>query len=406
VFSNFRDDGPTPQSCQDCHMSSSYPGGPQPLSFKIASIQEASNMPQTENRLDQKDIDLTPRSPFGRHSLVGLNTFFNKFAQQFPDVLGIRIQDPMLTAKGVAPLATTYDSMIQQADSGTATAAVTKVATAGDRLVAAVRVENLAGHKFPSGVGFRRAFLTFEVLDATGNDLWASGRTDPTGVLTGPDGAPLSGEFMWQSQCKPQTGTQTFQPHYRTITRQDQAQIYQELVRDPRGRLTTSFLSLAEVVKDNRLLPRGWTPTVALAEKEGLGSPKLSAEALTHHILPKLPDGHGGQVDDPWYKPKADGGQGGGGDELTYDIPLADIKGTPASVRVTLYYQAIPPFYLQDRFCTTPNRPDTSRLFFVAGHVSLDSTRAEGWKLKVVSSGTVAVGGTVAETLPVARQGG
>ena len=32
-------------------------------------------------------------------------------------------------------------------------------------------------------------------------------------------------------------------------------------------------------------------------------------------------------------------------------------------------------------------------LFFVAGHVNLDSTRAEGWKLLVVSSGKVAVGG-------------
>ncbi len=52
--------------------------------------------------------------------------------------------------------------------------------------MAEVKVENLAGHKFPSGVGFRRAFLTFEVLDANGDDLWVSGRTDPTGVLVGP----------------------------------------------------------------------------------------------------------------------------------------------------------------------------------------------------------------------------
>jgi len=392
VFSDFRDGGPTPRSCQDCHMATTYPGVPGMLSSKIASIQEASNMPQTENRAPQSDIDLSPRSPFGRHTLVGLNVFFNQFAQQFPDILGIRVQDPMLGGKGIAPLATTYDSMIQQADTGTATAAVTKAETVDDQLVAEVRVENLAGHKFPSGVGFRRAFLTFEVLDAAGNDLWISGRADPTGVLIGPDGTPLSGEFMWQSECKPQTGTQSFQPHYTTITRQDQAQVYQELVRDPRGRLTTSFLSLADIVKDNRLLPRGWTPSVALAEKEGLGSPKLSAADLTHHILPDLPDGKGGQVNDPWYKPKTDGGKGGGGDELTYAIPLADIKSTPASVRVTLYYQAIPPFYLQDRFCTTPKQPDTARLFFVAGHASLDGTRAEGWKLKVVSSGTVAVG--------------
>ena len=65
-------------------------------------------------------------------------------------------------------------------------------------------------------------------------------------------------------------------------------------------------------------------------------------------------------MDDPWYKPKAKGGLGGGGDALTYSIPLAGSEGQPASVRVTLYYQAIPPFYLQDRFCTTPSRPDTA----------------------------------------------
>jgi cytochrome P460 len=392
VFSDFRDGGPTPRSCQNCHMTTAYPGLQGTLATKIASIQEASNMPQTENRAPASDIDLQPRSPFARHTLVGLNVFFNQFAQQFPDVLGIRIQDPMLGGKGVAPLATTYDSMIQQADTATAKVSVTGVRATPDRLVADVLVENLAGHKFPSGVGFRRAFLTFEVLDAAGHDLWVSGRADATGVLVGPDGRPIDGEFMWGSDCRPETAAeQKFQPHYQTITRQDQVQIYQELARDPRGRLTTSFLSLADEVKDNRLLPRGWTPDLALARREGLGSPKLSAEALVHRVLPDLPDGKGGEVDDPWYKPKAQGGLGGGGDALTYAIPLAGLAGKPAGVRVTLYYQSIPPFYLQDRFCTTPTRPDTARLFFVAGHASLDGTRAEGWKLQVVSSGTVAV---------------
>jgi hypothetical protein len=394
VFSDFRDGGPTPQSCQDCHMATSYPGLPGTLGTKIASIQEASNMPQTENRLAQSDIDLQLRTPYARHALVGLNTFFNEFAQQFPDILGIRIQDPMLGSRGVAPLTTTFNSMIQQADTGTAKVTVTKVGTAKDRLVAEVQVENLAGHKFPSGVSFRRVFLTFEVLDADGHDLWVSGRTTPTGVLVDAAGKPVAGEFMWQSECRPETAAeQTFQPHYRTITRQDQVQIYQELVRDPQGRLTTSFLSLADVVKDNRLLPRGWTPTVELARQNGLGSPKLSDADLVRRVLPDLPDGHGGEVHDPWYEPKSQGGLGGGGDALTYAVPLADLAGgQPASVRVTLYYQAIPPGYLQDRFCTTPALPDTSRLFFVAGHTDLDNTRAEGWKLQVVSSGVVAMG--------------
>ncbi|HSN85914.1 MAG TPA: cytochrome P460 family protein, partial [Thermoanaerobaculia bacterium] len=180
VFSDFRDGGATPRSCQSCHMATTYPGFPETLASKIASIQEASNMPQAENRRPESEIDLQTRSPFARHTLVGLNVFFNLFAQQFPDILGIRIQDPMLGGKGVAPLKTTYDSMIQQADAATATVSVTGLRLNRSDLVADVQVENLAGHKLPSGVGFRRAFLTFEVLDASGNPIWVSGRAAPT----------------------------------------------------------------------------------------------------------------------------------------------------------------------------------------------------------------------------------
>jgi len=169
-------------------------------------------------------------------------------------------------------------------------------------------------------------------------------------------------------------------------------QIYQELVRDPRGKLTTSFLAIAHDLKDNRLLPRGWDPSVERARKEGLGSAKLSAEGLIHDILPKLPGSGGREVKDPWYLSKSQGGLGGGGDALTYTIPLLDLKGRqPATVQARLFYQAIPPYYLQDRFCTASEKPDTSRLFFLTGHLDLAGTRAEGWKLLVVSSGAVAV---------------
>jgi hypothetical protein len=272
---------------------------------------------------------------------------------------------------------------------------VTGLKVTGSQLVADVLVENQAGHKFPSGVGFRRAFLTFEVLDAAGKTIWVSGRSAPTGELVDAAGRPIAGELSWKSGCRAMTAAEQrnhFQPHYATITRQDQAQIYQELVKDPRGRLTTSFLSLADEVKDNRLLPRGWNPSLKLAEATGLGSPKLSAKALVERVLPDLPDGKGGHVDDPYYKPKSQGGLGGGGDALTYAVPLADLGGDPpAGVRVTLNYQSIPPFYLQDRFCTAATKPDTSRLFFLAGHLNLDGTRAEGWKLQVVSSGVVSL---------------
>jgi hypothetical protein len=80
-----------------------------------------------------------------------------------------------------------------------------------------------------------------------------------------------------------------------------------------------------------------------------------------------------------------------GSDRLTYRIPLASLPDQPASVKATLYYQAIPPFYLQDRFCTTGNQPDTERLYAMAGYLQLDGTRAARWKLALVSSGVVSL---------------
>ncbi|MGB0572695.1 MAG: hypothetical protein ACPGQM_11650 [Alphaproteobacteria bacterium] len=56
-----------------------------------------------------------------------------------------------------------------------------------------------------------------------------------------------------------------------------------------------------------------------------------------------------------------------------------------------LYYQATPPFFLQDRFCSAEG-PDTDRLHWLTGHLDLEGTPAEGWKLLVADSGTVEVG--------------
>ena len=139
----------------------------------------------------------------------------------------------------------------------TATAEVTfdSATINGGQLQADVRVQNLAGHNFPSGVSFRRAFVDFQVLDADGNVLWESGGTNGDGVITDTAGIPLPTEFFSPSQ-------QTFQPHFWTgnpITSDEQVQIYEEKVRDPQGQLTTSFLSLDNKVKDNRIQPQGWS---------------------------------------------------------------------------------------------------------------------------------------------------
>ena len=392
-------DGPLPegagasaQTCQACHMPETGADGSETRS-KIASIQEFLGFPQAEFTRAPHEIDLKARAGFARHTLVGLNVFLIKMAQQFPEILGLRTQDPMLVSKGIDPLLTTEQQMLDQA-AETVKLTLGAVTLDDAALTATVTLVNQAGHKFPSGVGFRRAFLAFEVLDATGRVLWASGRSDAAGRLVDAAGQPLPGELWWQDDCSARIrpDERLHQPHYQTVTAQDQAQIYQELVStppaegpavcgveaQPAGQLTTSFLSICAEVKDNRLQPDGLLP---LAQRQSIARALGAQEDLALDVGPTAVG------DDPDYLPG-----GGGKDSLTYAVPLADLQGKPAGVRARLYYQATPPFYLQDRFCTAKGA-DRDRLYFLAGHLNLDGTPAEGWKLLVADSGVVALTG-------------
>ena len=383
--------GDLTESCQGCHMPSTEADG-SPTKSRIASIQEYSNFPQAEFNRGPEEIDLPIREGFARHTLVGLNVFLTMMAQQFPDVFGIRTQDPMLSSKAVDPLLYTEQKMLDQAADATADIEVSAVAVKDGSLSAQVKVTSHVGHKFPSGVGFRRAFLTFEVLDRLGAVIWASGRTDDAGRLVNPNGEPLAGEMWWEPDCSAriEPDKRLHQPHHQTISAQTQVQIYQELVSTPpdtgvaqcgydakpEGHLTTSFLSICAEVKDNRILPHGYLP---------LAKRKEIAAALGANADMAEDAGSTAVGDDPDYRDGA-----GGSDALVYAVPIADIKGVPASVRARLYYQATPPSYLQDRFCTAKGE-DRDRLYFLSGHLNLSGTAAEGWKLMVGDSGVMSI---------------
>jgi hypothetical protein len=143
--------------------------------------------------------------------------------------------------------------------------------------------------------------------------------------------------------------------------------------------LTTSFLSICAEVKDNRLLPDGYLPVEkrkAISRALGAGD-DLAEDAGSTAV-----------GDDPDYR---GGANAKGGDRLDYVVPRAVLSGTPATVRARLYYQATPPFYLQDRYCTATG-PDADRLYYMAGHLDLTDTPAEGWKLLIADSGAVKLG--------------
>jgi hypothetical protein len=400
AFSGYRtggtSDGPLPlgagaqaQSCQGCHMPNKDAQG-DPYRSKIAAIQEYGNFPQAEHVLPPQDIDLPVRSGFAKHTLVGLNVFLLNMARRGADILGIRRADPMLSDLGVDPIVSAERDMLDQAANRTATITISDVKTGGDALNARVTVVNRAGHKFPSGVSFRRAFVAFDVLDADGKVLWSSGRTNGAGVLVDQNGNPIAGELWWSDDCSAriEPSARLHQPHYQVISRQDQAQIYEELVSAPpeagapkcgvgarpEGALTTSFLSICARVKDNRLPPNGF---LALDERKQIAIALGAGPSPAEETEPVAVG------DDQDYG-------AGGGDALVYRVPMSELDGKPAAVQATLYYQATPPYYLQDRFCTASG-DDTRRLYYLAGKLQLAGTPAQSWKLRIVSSGPVHV---------------
>ena len=353
-------------SCQDCHMPGGYESldgsiDIDQLTTQIATIQDV-NYPQAENRLPNDDIDIPLRDNYTRHEHVGLNVFLLEMFDQFPDILGVSKTDYMTSATNGVDIA--IENMVRQAQQNTAEISVDDVALSGNNLKATVNIRNLTGHRFPSGVAFRRAFVEFLVLD--GNEVvWGSGRTNGVGVILGGDGKPLPTEFLPNST--------TYQPHHQVITSEDQVQIYEELNQNADKEFTTSFIHRVYDIKDNRLLPDGWR-TATFFKPDG--------EVLYEFMEATDPRATG---DDPDYMDQGPGFEGG--DSLVYDVTLPEgIDSASLTVRASLYSQAIPPYWLHQRFNAAPEGEATKRLYYLTSRLNLEGTAMDNWKLELVSA--------------------
>lgn len=348
----------TARTCQSCHMPQEYQGNP--LTLAIAYI-ETGDFPDTENRMKAADITPEPRANFARHTLLGVNLFGLELFQQFPLILGIRTVDPMVPDSTQLGLVTATQSSVDLARHESAEVAITSLGADAGKLDAQVQITNLAGHKLPSGVGFRRAFVDFRVEDGDGNSLWESGATDGLGVILGVGGKPLKTEFFGPDQ-------QAWQPPYDKIVSEDQVQIFQELVRNPKGLITTSFLALDQEIKDNRLLPRGWR----LDGPDGERTKPCAWDEQTKDCV---------FLDKPGYN------DGGGYDRLTYEVACTPALATAARVTATLYYQSIPPAYLKQRF-TDAKGWDTKRLYYFGSMLNTEMKKSpiKDWKIRIAST--------------------
>ena len=361
------------QSCQDCHM----PGGFESLdgkidiaqiTTKIATIQDPT-YPAVENELPHKDINIPFRKDYKRHEHVGLNVFLLEMFDQFPEILGVDKFDPMTYATNGNALA--IENMIRQARKTTIDLDFEVKSLNNQELEVEVMVRNKTGHRFPSGVSFRRAFIEFLVLEGD-RVIWGSGRTNSVGVIVDENGKPLKTEFLNVKS----NDTTLYQPHYQVITRQDQVQIYEELNQNRDREFTTSFVHRVYPIKDNRLLPRGWRPSSYFKENN-------EGEVIYQFMEATDPE-HVGS--DPDYQgvnpPEVFKGQ----DQLKYNIELPkNVDPSRLSIKVTVMNQSIPPYYLNQRFTLAPKGEATQRLYYLTSHLNLEGTAMQNWKLPLVS---------------------
>jgi hypothetical protein len=201
-------------SCQDCHM----PATTAPISSILGE----------------------PREGMSQHAFRGGNAFMLGILDSYRDELGVTTPADDLQ-RSVA--ATTEHLQTKAASLEVVNAAVTN-----DEAVFDIRITNRGGHKLPSAYPSRRVWLHVTVTDQSARQIFESGALNANGSIVGNDNDVDGGKF---------------EPHYDEIVSPEQVQIYEPIVTDYKGDVTTSLLSGVRYVKDNRLLPGGFDKATA-----------------------------------------------------------------------------------------------------------------------------------------------
>jgi hypothetical protein len=249
------------QSCQDCHM-------PQTTASISAVLGE-------------------PREGMSQHAFRGGNAFMLRILDRYRDELGV--------AASSHDLQRSVAETLEHLEQSTARIEIASAERVGPQLLVTVKVWNLAGHKLPTAYPSRRAWIHLEVHDAVAASVFESGRPLPDGSIAGNDNDAIGGAY---------------ERHYQEISSAEQVQIYEPIILDHAGEVTTSLLSAVRYAKDNRLLPDGF-------DKSRAGD----AVAV-----------HGAADADPDFV--------GGGDSLRYRVALGD-HDLPVTIRARLLFQTI-----------------------------------------------------------------
>ncbi len=240
-----------------------------------------------------------PRQPFGQHFLVGGNSFMLELMKNRIDELGITATEEHFN--------TVIDRTIHNLQQNTADLELIPGTIDGDTARYTVKINNKVGHKFPSGYPSRRAYIEFVMTDSEGNEIFHSGALQPNYEVSGQD--PV------------------YEPHYDLITEEGQVQIYEMVMGDVNGNPTTVLERADQMLKDNRLVPLGFSTQHAAYD--------------TTMIV-------GAAANDPNFN-FVNGIEGSGTDEVHFHIPVSGINGE-VHVTARLMFQALPPKWMEEMF--------------------------------------------------------
>ncbi len=263
--------GSTPRTCASCHLPPRDEEG-DAISTVLATF----------------DTPLSARAPFGRHVFYGGNAYMLRL---FADAS--TWSQTGVDAADLEAAALRTEAHVKEA----ATVSITEVSRTSSELSLGVVVTSHAGHKLPTGYPTRRMWLRVRVSDGASR-VFASGEVDARGALVGAGGKRLdpAGVVL---------------PHAREIGSEDEVQVWEAVLVDDEGRPTNSALGANHYVKDDRILPAGWSSQHPSVKSIG-------------------PVGVGGDAD---FLPGSDG--------VRYRVPLSTTE--PLTITVELLYQSIPP---------------------------------------------------------------
>jgi hypothetical protein len=253
----------TEKSCQDCHMKIVAEAMP------IASI------------LGE------PRHGFRRHDFRGSNFFMPRLLNKYRHELGVTALPQELDAAAMLAEEFLRDEA--------AALSIGSPRVEGGRLLADITIENRGGHKLPTAYPSRRAWLHIAVRDARGAVAFESGRLEADGRIRGNDNDADGARF---------------EAHHEEIASPDDVQVYEPILGDPAGLVTTGLIAAVKYLKDNRILPHGFD------------------KATASHDIAVAGDA------------AADANFTGGSDRVRLSAPLGSARG-PFTVEVELLYQPI-----------------------------------------------------------------